>query len=681
MSKYETGNITTVALLGHAGAGKTSLLEAAVYATKGSERLGKVIDGTTMSDYDPEEVKRKSSLQAAVVPVVYQSTKINFIDAPGLDDFALGQFEALSASENVVVAVSGRSSVSVGTKKAYHNAKKQGKPVAFFVTKLDTETADFYKVFEDLKANFGPSVFPVVVPFGEDGKGYIDLLEMQAYEYDNLGGKQKVEMPDMGHRIEGLIAAISEAVAETDEDLFEKYFSGEAFTKPELIKGIQRGMQDGTISPVFCGCSYTLAAVDLFLDGIATLMPKADQTPPRLLIDQNGDPVEVICNKKQPFIGLIFKTVADPFMGKLSYVKLLAGQLHTDDIINAPSLESPTKAGKIYYPKGKALVETTDVVAGDICVLAKVDMVKTGDILSDKKQSLRLEEFKFPSPNLSMAITAAKQGDEGKISTALSRLLEEDKTLTWTINSETTQQVLSGLGESHLEVTLTKLKTKFGVEANLDTPKVPYRETLTKQVKVEGKYKKQTGGHGQYGHVVMEFAPCDEDFIFEEKVFGGSVPRNYFPAVEKGLMESMPRGYLKGYPITGVKATLLDGSYHPVDSSEFAFKTAASMALRNAMEQGGAVLLEPVCSLSALIPEEFTGDFMGEINKRRGKVLGITPEEGGFSRIEGELPMVETLDLSTAVRAITQGQGEFGVELIRYDRLPENMYDKIESLR
>lgn len=679
MSKYETGNITTIALLGHAGAGKTSLLEAALYATKGSERLGKVLDGSTVSDYDPEEVKRKSSLQAAVVPVFYHNSKINFIDAPGLDDFALGQYEAVSASENVVLAVSGKSSVSVGTKKGYQLAKKQGKPVAFFVSKLDEENADFYKVFEDLKSNFGPSVFPVVVPFGDDGKGYIDLLEMQAYSYDHLGGREKVDMPDMGHRIEGLMTAISEAVAETDEELFNKYFSGEAFTKQELIRGIQKGVQDGTMSPVFCGCSYTLAAIDLFLDGISSIMPKADQMPPAILSDGEDDLLEVICNKKQPFIGFVFKTVADPFMGKLSYVKLLAGQLVTDKTIFATGSDDAEKAGKIYYPNGKNLVETKEVVAGDVCVIAKVAGIKTGDVLCDKKHNYIMDSLTFPKPNLTMAIFAGKQGDEGKISTALQRILEEDKTLHWEVNSETGQQVLSGLGESHLEVILNKLKTKFGVEARLDTPKVPYRETITKKVKVEGKYKKQTGGHGQYGHVVMEFEPCNEDFVFEEKVFGGSVPKNYFPAVEKGLLESMPKGFLKGYPITGVKATLLDGSYHPVDSSEFAFKAAASLALKNAMGDAGAVILEPICSLKVLIPDDYTGDLMGEINKRRGKVLGINPDEGGYSVIEGELPMVETLDLSTAIRALTQGQGSFEMELDRYDRLPQHLYDKIEE--
>ena len=673
MRQYEANDIRNVAVAGHGSSGKTSLIEALLYRTGATDRLGKIADGNTVSDYDPEEVKRKASLNLSIVPVEYNNVKINFLDAPGLFDFALGQAEAIRAAGSVLIVVSGKSGVTVGAKKAYKAAVKAGKPRAFFVSKMDSDHADFYKVLEQLKTEFGPSVCPLVVPYVEDHKVkcYIDLIGMKAYSYES-GHRAEIVMPDLGHREEGLINAISEAVAETDEELMDKYFSGEQFTMLEMIRGIHKGVRDGSITPVFCGSAANLEGLSLLGGAIVSMFPSAAEEIPEEG-EMDGDVVEIPCNAEDPAVAYVFKTIADPFVGKLSYVKVVAGKLTADTELVNMTTGQPDKLGKHLYVRGKKQEEAKEVLAGDTCAVSKLG-ANTCDTLCAPSRKVELAKIEFPAPCYSMAVKPVGKGDEGKISQGMSRLLEEDPTLSFVLNTETKEQVLSGLGEQHLDVTIAKLKNKFGVDVKLEKPTVAYRETIRKKVKVQGKHKKQSGGHGQYGDVWIEFEPCDsEELVFAENVFGGAVPRDFFPAVEKGLQDCVKKGVLAGYPVVGLKATLVDGSYHPVDSSEMAFKTAASLAYKAGLQEASPIILEPIGSLKVQVPDDTTGDMMGELNKRRGRVLGMNSIGEGMTEIEAEAPMSEMQDFATLVRQMTQGSGSFTLEFSRYDPLPSNL--------
>ena len=674
MRQYEASNIRNVAVVGHGSSGKTSLVEALLYRTGATDRLGKVADGTTVSDFDPEEIKRKASLNLSIVPIEYNNVKINLLDAPGLFDFALGQAEALRAADSALIVISGKSGVTVGAKKAYKAAAKLGKPRAIFISKMDSDHADFYQVLEQLKAAFGPSICPLVVPFVEDHKVkcYVDLIGMKAYSYES-GHRAEVVLPNMGHREEGLINAISEAVAETDEELMDKYFSGEQFTMLEMIRGIRSGIKDGSITPVFCGSATNLEGLSLLGGAIVSMFPSAEEAAGEEGLAEDGSPVEVACSAEDPAVAYVFKTVADPFVGKLSYVKVVAGKLSADTELVNMTTGQPEKLGKLMIVRGKKQDEVKEVTAGDLCAISKLS-ANTGDTLCSPKRKVALEKAEFPAPCYSMAVKTVGKGDESKISQSIARLLEEDPTLSFVLNTETKEQVLSGLGEQHLDVTVAKLKNKFGVEVKLEPPTVAYRETIRKKVKVQGKHKKQSGGHGQYGDVWIEFEPCDsEELVFAENVFGGAVPRNFFPAVEKGLQDCVKKGVLAGYPVVGLKATLVDGSYHPVDSSEMAFKTAASLAYKAGLPQASPIILEPIGSLKVQVPDDTTGDMMGELNKRRGRVLGMNSIGDGMTEIEAETPMSEMQDFATLVRQMTQGSGSFTLEFLRYDPLPGNL--------
>ena len=502
-------------------------------------------------------------------------------------------------------------------------------------------------------------------------KCYVDLIGMKAYSYEG-GHRAEVVMPDMGHRVEGLINAISEAVAETDEELMEKYFSGEQFTMLELIRGIHKGIYEGTITPVFCGSATNLEGLSLLMGAMVSMLPSAAE-----VANEEGlsgdDIVEVECDASAPTVAYVFKTIADPFVGKLSYVKVVAGKLTADAELINMTTGQPEKLGKLLYVRGKKQEEVKEVPAGDICAVSKL-LANTGDTLCSPKRKVMLAKAEFPAPCYSMALTAVGKGDESKISQGVARLLEEDPTLSYALNTETKEQILSGLGEQHLDVTVAKLKNKFGVEVKLETPTIAYRETIRKKVKVQGKHKKQSGGHGQYGDVWIEFEPCDsEGLVFAENVFGGSVPRNFFPAVEKGLQDCVKKGVLAGYPVVGLKATLVDGSYHPVDSSEMAFKTAASLAYKAGLAQASPIILEPIGCLKVQVPDDTTGDMMGELNKRRGRVLGMNAIGDGMTEIEAEVPMSEMQDFATLVRQMTQGSGSFAFSFLRYDPLPSNL--------
>lgn len=680
MRQYLAGRIRNIALTGHSGSGKTSLTEALLFKAGATDRLGKVADGNTVSDYDPEEIKRQVSVSTSIAPFAWGSTKINLIDTPGLFDFAGETVQGVRAAESLLICVSGKSGVDVGTEKAYKMAKDASKATMFFVSKLDADHADFYKVFEELKATFGPTVCPIVVPYVEDRevKSYINLIDMKAYTYDEKGEPHEVEMPDFGHRLDGLTAAVSEAVAETDEALFEKYFSGEQFTRDEIIRGVHTGVTNGSISPVLCGCTTNLQAIDMLLDGIVDLLPSPWEKGGEVAVDADGEPVEVVCTDEAPLAAYVFKTIADPFIGKLSYIKVISGKLSADMTPINSRTGQPERLGKIIYVRGKKQEDTAYITAGDIGAVTKLAATETGDALCDPKKVLNFDPINFPKPCLQMAIKTEAKGDESKIASALQRLMEEDPTIAYENNAETHQQLVSGLGEQHLDVLVSKLKNKFGVSVSLEVPRVAYRETIRKKVKVQGKHKKQSGGHGQFGDVWIEFEPTVGDgLVFEEKVFGGAVPKSFFPAVEKGLQDCVKHGVLAGYPVVGLKATLVDGSYHPVDSSEMSFKMAASIAYKNGMPEASPVLLEPIGNLKVYVPDSNTGDIIGDLNKRRGRVLGMNPSADGLQEIEADVPMSEMSDFATAIRSMTQGRGYFTFDFARYEQLPSNLEAKV----
>ena len=676
--EYASKDIRNILVAGHAGCGKTTLVEALLYLSGATERMGRVEDGTTASDFDPEEAKRKASLNSSVVPVEIGGTKYNLVDAPGLFDFEAAGAEGLAAVESVMICVSGRSGVSVGAEKAYRQAVRQNKARLVFVTKTDLENADYFKILEQMKIRFGPSVCPCVVPARlDDGTvAYINLFSQKAFKYES--GKQvQIELPDIGHRFEGLIQAMNEAIAETDETLMEKFFEGEPFTTEEIVAGMAAGVRTGQITPVFCGSAVNLQALDMLLYNLKELLPAPDAAP-AVAETADGEPVEIAADPAAPTCAYVFKTVADPFVGKLSFIKVLAGRLTAaSNVVNARTGQ-PERLGKTLTVCGKRQTDTPAIPAGDIGAVAKLPTAKTGDTLCDPARVVSLPAPVYPAACYRMAVKVAKKGDEGKVSGALARLMEEDPSITFTVDPETKQQVIAGLGTQHLEVAVAKLKNKFGVEITLEAPRVPYRESIRKSCKAQGRHKKQTGGHGQFGDVWVEFEPWDcEELVFEEKVFGGSVPKNFFPAVEKGLRQAAEHGVLAGYPVVGMKATLLDGSYHPVDSSEMAFIMAAKLAYKAAVPEAGPVLLEPVGALKAHVPNENTGDIMGETTKRRGRVLGMTPDEDGMQVVEAEVPMAEMQDFTTFLRQLTQGRGWFTFDFVRYEQLPQMLESKV----
>lgn len=672
MKSYKCKNIRNVALAGHGGSGKTSLAEALMYVSGGLDRMGKVADGSTVCDFDPDEIKRKISLNASLAYAEWKNTKINIMDTPGQFDFVGEMNEGIRAAESVIITLPAKDGVQVGTIKAFNEAKLNKKASMFVVTRMEEENSNFYKCLEEMKTNFGPTICPIVVPFDKYGKveSYINLLEMKAYEYSEGGKRKEVEMPASENRLKGLRAAMAEAIAETDEDLMMRYFEneGEDFTFDEIVKGIHDGIDQGVITPVVCCSGDTLASVDMLLDAIVTMLPSAEERP--------GEPKKesyVKYGENKPFSAFVFKTVADPFVGKMSFVKIVEGKLNVNTaIVNATTGETE-KPGKILALKGKKQEELSEAYAGDIVVVTKLN-ANTNDTLCDPSNVDKYVPIIFPQPCFFKGIAAVNKADEGKLGTALRRLMEEDLTLSYTHNHETHQRIIGGMGEQHIEVSVQKLKNKFGVDVELSKPIIAYRETIRKKVSVEGKHKKQSGGHGQYGHVKMEFEPGDtEELVFEERVVGGSVPKNYFPAVEKGLQESIAHGVLAGYPVVRLKATLFDGSYHPVDSSEQAFKMAAHLAYKAGLQQAAPCLLEPIMSLTILVPDDNTGDVMGVINKRRGSVLGMNPAAQGITQIDAELPMAETGDFATVIRQMTRGMGGFTMEFARYEQLPSNL--------
>lgn len=679
MKTYAPDQIRNIALAGHASKGKTTLLEAMLHLAGATERAGKVADGNTVTDFDAEEKKRHISMASAVASIEYKSKKLNFIDTPGLFDFEQGAFEGLRAAETAVIVVSARSGLAVGAEKAFKNAGSRRMARVLVTTKMDDDRADFYKSFNGIVAKFGTAACPVVVPIISGGKvaAYYNMIDGKAYAYADGKRTESDAQPDDAPRFAAVQAVFTEAVASADEELMEKYFEGEELTPEEKIRGLKSGVADGSIIPVFALSGLAETACDLLLDFLAEVCPAPKS---EYAADAEGEPIELTPDPNGPLAAVCFKTVADPFIGKLSYFKVISGKITAATPAYNARTGKEERMGKLVSVFGAKQTDISELSAGDIGAVTKLGGFATGDTLCSAAQVVTLDGVHIPSATYAMAVEVAKKGEEEKVASGLSRLCEEDPSLHFGVNNETHQQILSGLGEQHLDVAMARLKSKFGVEATLVQPRVAYRETITMKVSAQGRHKKQSGGHGQFGDVFIEFEPYDtEELVFAERVVGGAVPKNFFPAVEKGLRESMQKGVLAGYPMVGVKATLFDGSYHPVDSSEMSFKTAASLAYKEGIPKAMPVLLEPILTVTATVNDEAMGDVIGDINKRRGRVLGMTPSGDGSQEILAEVPESEMSTFSTAMRQMTQGRGSFTTAFARYDRCPEHIAQKIKA--
>ncbi len=659
-------NTKNIALVGHHGSGKTMLASALVYRSGLSDRLT-----PELFDSDSQEARIQSSLSLAVASFTREGENYSLIDTPGSLELIADMYAGLALCDTAMITVSAKSGVKVGTKKAYQMARNLGKSTMLVVTKIDDGEANFYNTLTELKTTFGPSVCPVVVPVLDNGKitSYVNLIEMKSYRYDAKGNAIESEITpdelgDKEYRLGGLVEAVSEAVAETSDTLMEKFFEGETFTQKELIDGIHDGMNRGLITPVVCTSALTGVGVDMLLKEMQLLVPSAEEV--------------LSCKEDNPLCSVICKTFADPFVGKLSYIKVLNGTLQADSSVRNSRTCENEKIGKLYSMFGKKQTELASAQAGQIVTCAKLT-AQSGDVLFVQEADPSSVVFPdYPKPCYHMAVTPKVQGEEGRLSGAITRLVEEDPSLCFTQDPSTKEQILSGLGAQHLELAVERLERKLGVKVSLAKPQTAYRETIRKKVQVEGKHKKQSGGHGQYGHVVIAFEPVVSDtLVFEERVFGGAVPKNYFPAVEKGLQESMKKGVLSGCPVVGMKAILLDGSYHPVDSSEMAFKTAASIAFKEGMRQADPVLLEPIHTLEVNIPNENTGDIMGELNKRRGRVLGMNPLDEGDTQIVAEVPVRQMHDFALYLNQVTKGMGNFAMSFARFEPLPTALLPEV----
>ena len=672
MKDYSQNAVRNVALLGHGGSGKTTLADAILYYGKATDRIGKISDSTTIMDFDAEEKKRKTSVSTSVYSLEIRESKLNIIDAPGLFDFAGGVYEALTAADSAIITISGKSGLTVGAKQAFDKARALKKSVAFFVGKLDSSHAHFYRVLSALAGQYGAVICPVIVPYleGEQVKCYINLIENKAYACNGLEIKE-MRMP-VSEELDNMRSMLLEAIASTDEELMEKYFEGEEFTTDEMLHGLAIGVKNGDICPVYSGVQQNGDGVPMMVDNLLQILPATDACT-----YQNADGEECAFDLSGDTALCVFKTIADPFVGKLSYFKVLSGTVKNDVRLINNRTGAEERLSKIMWLKASKQEDAAAIVAGDIGAVAKLGNVVTGDTLS-VKGNVAVAKIDFPAPNLLVAVYPKAKGDEEKIAQAFNRMAEEDPTISVYNDKETKEFILAALGEQHIDVIVSRLKSKFGAEAELKKPKIAYRETIRKPVKVQGRHKKQSGGHGQFGDVWIRFEPCEsEELVFAEEVFGGAVPKNFFPAVEKGLRDACQKGVLAGYPMVGLKATLYDGSYHPVDSSEMSFKMAAGIAYKDGIPQASPVLLEPIGTLKVLVPDEMLGDVIGDINKRRGRIIGMNPAENKMQEIIGEVPMAEMSDFSTAMRSITQGTATFSLALERYEEVPAQIAQKV----
>ncbi len=677
MKSYTAKEIRNIGLFGHGGEGKTTLTEAMLYNAGLLDRMGRVEDGTTTTDYDPEEVKRTVSISMAVAPYEWKNTKINIIDTPGGFDFYGEVVEAMALADSSLIVVGAVSGPVVGTEKAMAMCKKSDKPRMIVINQMDRENANFDKVMDALIEKFGPSVVPIQLPIMEGGafKGYVDLTTMTANMFDGKGVKAVAIPGALEARAEELREALTEAAAESDEELMMKYFDEGTLSQDEIIAGLCAGVREGIVTPVCCCAAQPNIGVITLMDNLIHYMPTADTAKPRASVSaKTGEPCDLTQGK---FAAQIMKTVADPFVGKISLMRVYSGTLSTSVAPYNSNAEKSEKPGTVYMMRGKNLITVDKVEAGDVGAMAKLQFTNTGDTLCDSSAPIVFTELEFSKPCIFQAVTAKKQGEEDKIISGLNRLKEEDPTITLEKNAETGDVLLCGLGKAHIEVTCAKLKNKFKVEAQLNDPKVPYRETIRSMAEAEGKHKKQSGGAGQFGVVQMRFEPLPEgDFEFVNAIVGGVVPKEFIPAVEKGLKEAMQRGVLAGYPMKGVKATLYDGKYHPVDSKEVAFKSAARLSYKAACAKASPVLTEPIYRYDVLVPDEYMGDIMGDMNRRRGRVIGTNPTSEG-TEVIAEAPLSEMFNYATDLRSMTQARGSFKMEFVRYEDVPANIAQKI----
>ncbi len=682
MNVYGSEKIRNVVLLGHGSCGKTTLVEAMAYSTGILKRQGKVEEGNTISDYDKEEQKRLFSISTTVVPIEYEDTKINFLDTPGYFDFIGEVEEALAVADAAVIVVSAKSGVEVGTIKAWEFCEKYNLPRMFFVTDMDVDNASFREVVENLSELYGKKIAPFHVPIRENEKfvGFVNVVKMAGRRFTTGSNYEECEIPD--YTMENLSKfreTLLESVAETSEELLDKYFSGEEFTQQEISQALRANVIDGSVVPVLMGSGLNAQGTTMLLQAIVKYFPD----PTKLTISgknvKTGESFEGNYNSSKPFSARVFKTIVDPFIGKFSLFKVCSGVLKTNTPLYNVNKDIEEKVNKLYILRGKEQIEVNEIHAGDIGALAKLSETATGDSLATKADPIEYDPIEVSEPYTYIRYRTKNKGDDDKVSQALAKLTDEDLTLKVVNDKENRQTLLYGIGDQHLDVAVSKLLSKYKVDVEVLKPRVPYRETIRKKVSVRGKHKKQSGGHGQYGDVLMEFEPSgdlEKEYIFEEKIFGGAVPKNYFPAVEKGLQESVLKGPLAGYPVVGIKATLVDGSYHPVDSSEMAFKLATILAFKQGFMEASPVLLEPIVSLKVLVPDKFTGDVMGDLNKRRGRVLGINPVDGK-QEILADIPLAELHGYSTDLRSMTGGFGEFSYEFARYEQAPSDVQQKV----
>lgn len=683
MGKVITKDLRNIALLGHGSSGKTSVAEAMLFISGATDRLGKTPEGNTVCDYDAEEIKRGFSLSASIAPVMWQNIKINLIDTPGFLDFAGEVLQAVRVADSAVIVVDGKAGVEVGTELAWDYATDAGIPKAFFINKFDDPEARFYKVFGSLREHFGVKVCPIVIPMIDKDKvtGFLNLIDMKEFVYDSMGNLTASTIPEqfMPTALE-YRNMLYESIAGMDEKLMEKFFAEEEITREEAVEAIHEGIIHGEIVPVFCGSAAKMWGIRTILDTIVDSFPRPTARKTERIVAENGFSDIAIEKEGSTTSIFVFKTVADPFVGKMSFFKVMNGELRRDTVLRNTTTGENEKIARIYIMRGKKQTETDELACGDIAMTAKLINTNTNDTLTNGADSIRYLPTVFPKPYMCKGIQPLAKGDEDKISQGISKLLEEDLTLRYENNAETRQMLLYGLGDMQLDVVVAKLKSRFGTSVQLTEPKLAYRETIKKTVKVEGKHKKQSGGHGQYGHVKIEFSPGEaEGLTFTETVFGGAIPKNFFPAVEKGLLESMQKGVLAGFPVVHLKANLFDGSYHDVDSSEMAFKIAANLAYKEGLRQANPVILEPVGQLFAYVPDGMVGDVIGDLNKRRGRVMGMNPWEKkrGYTAVEAEVPMAEMTDYTIALRAMSQGRGSYDFNFVRYDEAPQAVSAKI----
>lgn len=684
MDVFRSDRIRNVVLLGHGGAGKTSLVEAMAYLSGITNRLGKVTDGNTVSDYDKEEIKRKFSISTSVVPIQWGKVKINVLDTPGYFDFVGEVEEAVAAADAAIIVVSGKAGVQVGTQKAWEMCEKYNLPRMFFVTEMDVDNVSYRKVVESLTELYGKKIAPIHMPIRENEEfvGYVNIVKQAGRRYIDRGQKKECPVPDyLQDYLEQYHDTLMESVAEISEEFMDRYFAGEEFSVAEVSAALKMNISDGSIIPVCMGSTVNVQGVANLLDDICGYFPSPDQKTCAGMNAKTNEIYQANYDFAKAKSAYVFKTIVDPFLGKYSLVKVCSGVIKGDDTLYNATKDSEEKLNKLYVLEGSKPIEVPELHAGDIGAIAKLNTVATGDTLSTKSTPIVFGKTEISVPYTYKRYNTVNKGDDDKVSQALSKMMQEDLTLRVENDSANRQTLIYGIGEQHLDIVVSKLKERYKVDIELSKPRVPFRETIRKKADVEAKYKKQSGGHGQYGHVKMTFEPSgdlEKPYVFEQIVVGGAVPKNYFPAVEKGVQDSVVKGPLAAYPVVGVKAVLYDGSYHPVDSSEMAFKTAAVQAFKKGFMEASPVLLEPIVSMKVTVPDKYTGDVMGDLNKRRGRVLGMNPDPDhkGCTVVEADVPMLSIYGYSTDLRSMTGGSGNFAFEFSRYEQAPSDIQEK-----